>query len=146
MSCPQQTSYVLGSWCLLEVGVGSTSEYLPPRTCCWAAHLLSSGKSASLTIDIAFTSFCLSEATGRMNLPFRAGFCKMPSNHIHTSHFYIWSGMKAGGDSEGSEPAYDMDHRWFSLLPFEAGKVGQDAFIEQTSNTSYPFPKPLIRT
>lgn len=50
------------------------------------------------------------------------------------------------GDPEGSEPVYDIDHSWFSSLPLEAGKVGQDDFSEQESNTSCPFPKPLIWT
>ena len=143
MSCLQQTSYVLGSWHSLEVGAVTASEYSPP-TCCWAAHV-SSGKSASLTVDAAFLSLCPPEATGRVNLPFTAGLCRMSSNQ--TSPFYMWSGIQAGrGNSERSEPVYDIDHSWCSSLPLEAGKVGQDDFSEQESNTSCPFLKPLIRT
>lgn len=68
-----------------------------------------------------------------MNLPFGAGLCTVPSDHIHTSPFYIWSGIQAGRDSEVSEPAYDIDHSFlcFFPLPLEAGKVGQDAFSKQ---------------
>lgn len=140
--CPYGTSipYILRNWRALEVGAVSVRDHVP--TCwCWAAQA-SSRKRSQATISTLFISLCSPEATGKMNLPFRAGLCGIPSGHIHTSPFYIWSGMQAGRDSEVSEPAYVTDRSFFVFffpLPLEVGKGGQGTFSKQTWNTLVPF-------
>lgn len=105
-------------------------------------------KAAHLTsIHTLFISLCAPEATVRMNLPFRAGLCRIPSSHIHASRFHIWSGIQASRNSEGLRAS--IGHRpylFFFSLPLEAGKVGQDALSEQKRYSSCPFRKPLIWT
>lgn len=140
-------SYKLRNWHPLEpreVGAVRASDRLPTA----AAELprASSKKNSQPTVYTLFISLCSPEATGKMNLPFRAGLCRIPSDHIHTSPFYTRPGMQAARDSEVSESAYDIDCSFLCSppLPLEVEKGGQGALAE----TKYvsPFPKFLIWT
>lgn len=84
-------------------GSSSTSEYLPPHTFCWAAYLLSSRKSASHQKPQEGW-ICLSEQA--------SAECPATTSihHIFTSG-QEWRQAETLRDCE---PAYDVDHRWFS--------------------------------